>query len=47
MVVPLHLLYPGSAQERLWLEEVVAIESDGGRPLFSWGFAAQTGGGRA
>ena len=46
MVVPLHLLYPGGAQERMWLEEVVAIEQDGGKPLFSWGFAAQTGGGQ-
>ncbi len=45
MVVPLHLLYPGTAHERLWLEEVVAITPDGGRPLFSWGFEAQTGGG--
>ena len=45
MVVPLHLLYPGTALERLWLEEVVAITPDGGRPLFSWGFEAQTGGG--
>ena len=40
MVVPLHLLYPGGADERWWLEEVVAITPDGGRPLFSWGFGA-------
>ena len=38
MVVPMHLLVPGGATERLWLEEVVAITPDGGRPLFGWGF---------
>ena len=38
MVVPVHLLYPGGEHERFWLEEVVAIGPDGGRPLFSWGF---------
>ncbi len=42
MVVPVHLLYPGGEHERCWLEEVVAIEKDGGRPLFSWGFAPLT-----
>jgi Xaa-Pro aminopeptidase len=40
MVVPVHLLYPGGEHERFWLEEVVAIGPDGGRPLFSWGFGA-------
>lgn len=43
MVVPLHLLYPGGARERWWLEEVVLITKDGGEPLFSWGFEALTG----
>jgi Xaa-Pro dipeptidase len=43
MVVPVHLLYPGGEHERFWLEEVVAIGSDGGRPLFSWGFEALEG----
>jgi Xaa-Pro dipeptidase len=38
MVVPVHLLYPGGENERFWLEEVVAIGADGGKPLFSWGF---------
>ena len=38
MVVPLHLLVPGGERERYWLEEVVVIGKDGGRPLFSWGF---------
>jgi Xaa-Pro dipeptidase len=38
MVVPMHLLVPGGERERYWLEEVVAIGKDGGRPLFSWGF---------
>jgi Xaa-Pro aminopeptidase len=44
MVVPVHLLYPGGEHERFWLEEVVAIGKDGGRPLFSWGFAPLTAG---
>lgn len=43
MVAPLHLLLPGGEKERFWLEEVVAIERDGGRPLFSWGFDALRG----
>ncbi len=38
MVVPLHLLYPGGERERWWLEEVVRVTPEGGRPLFSWGF---------
>src|SRR5712691_5152817 len=42
MVVPVHLLYPGGEHERFWLEEVVAIGEDGGRPLFSWGFEPLT-----
>jgi Xaa-Pro aminopeptidase len=42
MVVPVHLLYPGGEHERFWVEEVVAIGPDGGRPLFSWGFGALT-----
>jgi Xaa-Pro aminopeptidase len=43
MVAPVHLLYPGGEHERMWVEEVVAITKDGGRPLFSWGFAPLTG----
>ena len=43
MVAPVHLLYPGGEHERMWLEEVVAVTKDGGRPLFSWGFKALTG----
>jgi hypothetical protein len=43
MVVPVHLLCPGGEHERFWLEEVVAIGSDAGRPLFSWGFGALEG----
>src|SRR5690606_21930996 len=43
MVVPLHLLYPGAANERSWLEEVAVVTPDGGRPLFTWGFAPLTG----
>src|ERR1051326_8981829 len=43
MVAPVHLLYPGGEHERVWLEEVVAIGPNGGRPLFSPGFWAPTG----
>jgi Xaa-Pro aminopeptidase len=43
MVVPLHLLYPGGERERAWLEEVVVVTPEGGRPLFSWGFDPLTG----
>ena len=42
MVVPMHLLYPGGAKERYWLEEVVHVTNNGGRPLFSWGFGPLT-----
>jgi Xaa-Pro dipeptidase len=38
MVAPIHLLYPGGQFDRSWCEEVVEIRSDGGKPLFSWGF---------
>lgn len=38
MVVPMHLLCPGGADERWWLEEVVHVTRSGGKPLFSWGF---------
>jgi len=37
MVVPLHLLYPGDARHRVWLEEVALITADGGEPFFTWG----------
>jgi Xaa-Pro dipeptidase len=43
MVAPVHLLYPGGEHERLWLEDVIAVSKDGGRPLFSWGFDPLTG----
>lgn len=43
MVAPMHLLYPGGERERLWLEEVVHVTKDGGRPLFAWGFEPLTG----
>jgi len=38
----MHLLYPGGERSRWWLEEVVVIGKDGGRPLFSWGFGPLT-----
>ncbi|MEM9441040.1 MAG: M24 family metallopeptidase [Pseudomonadota bacterium] len=38
MMAPVHLLYPGGEHERIWLEDVIHITKDGGRPLFSWGF---------
>jgi Xaa-Pro aminopeptidase len=43
MVAPVHLLYPGGQYDRSWCEEVVEIQSDGGKPLFSWGFDPITG----
>lgn len=43
MVAPVHLLYPGGEHERVWLEEVIHVTRDGGRPLFSWGFAPLIG----
>ena len=43
MVAPVHLVYPGGEHERWWLEEVVVVGKDGGRPLFSWGFGPLTG----
>jgi Xaa-Pro aminopeptidase len=43
MVAPMHLLYPGGERERWWVEEVVVIGKNGGRPLFSWGFGPLTG----
>jgi Xaa-Pro aminopeptidase len=42
MVAPVHLLYPGGEHERMWLEEVVHVTRNGGRPLFSWGFQPLT-----
>ena len=43
MVAPIHLLYPGGQFDRSWCEEVVEISSDGGKPLFSWGYDPITG----
>ena len=43
MVAPIHLLYPGGQFDRSWCEEVVEVRSDGGKPLFSWGFDPITG----
>jgi Xaa-Pro aminopeptidase len=43
MVAPFHLLYPGGQFDRSWCEDVVEICSDGGKPLFSWGFDPITG----
>ncbi|MEM7024463.1 MAG: M24 family metallopeptidase [Pseudomonadota bacterium] len=43
MVVPFHLLYPGGEHERMYVEDVIVIGPDGGRPLFSWGFDPLTG----
>ena len=36
MMAPVHLLYPGGEHERIWLEDVIHVTKDGGRPLFSW-----------
>jgi hypothetical protein len=37
------LLYPGGEHEQIDAEDVIAITPNGGRPLFSWGFAPLTG----
>ncbi|MEE2804889.1 MAG: M24 family metallopeptidase [Pseudomonadota bacterium] len=38
MVVPLHILYPGADNERIWVEEVAKVTVDGGEPFFTWGY---------
>ena len=38
MVVPLHILYPGAANERIWVEEVAKVTVAGGEPFFTWGY---------
>ncbi len=37
MVVPLHVLYPGDENNRMWIEEVAHVTTDGATPFFSWG----------
>jgi Xaa-Pro aminopeptidase len=37
MVVPLHVLYPGDENSRMWIEEVAHVTTDGAVPFFSWG----------
>ena len=37
MVVPLHVLYPGDENNRMWIEEVAHVTKDGSVPFFSWG----------
>lgn len=37
MVVPLHVLYPGDENNRMWIEEVAHVTTDGAVPFFSWG----------
>ena len=43
MVLPCISFYPDGEREWAWLEDVVAVGSDGGRPPFSWGFDPWTG----
>ena len=43
MVVATHLLWPGGAKERIWLEDVALVGQDGAEPFFSWDFDPITG----
>lgn len=46
MVVPLHILYPGDARHRSWVEEIALVGDDGGEAFFSWGFDPIVGNGQ-
>ena len=37
MVVPLHVLYPGNENNRMWIEEVAHVTTDGATPFFFLG----------
>ncbi|MBT6275919.1 MAG: M24 family metallopeptidase, partial [Chromatiales bacterium] len=39
MVIATHLLMPGGERERVWLEDVALVQTDGATPLFTWDFA--------
>jgi len=39
MVVSAHLLVPGDARHRAWLEEIFLVTPEGGQPFFTWGHA--------
>ena len=43
MVVATHLLWPGGAKERIWLEDVALVGQDGAEPFFRWDFDPITG----
>lgn len=36
MVVAIHLLVPGSAKERFWLEDIALVTPDGAERIFTW-----------
>ena len=38
MVIANHLLVPGDATHRYWLEDVALVGDDGAEPLFTWDF---------
>ena len=38
MVIATHLLWPGGAKERIWLEDVALVGKDGADPFFGWDF---------
>ena len=43
MVVATHLLWPGGAKERIWLEDVALVGQDGAEHFFRWDFDPITG----
>ena len=43
MVVATHLLWPGRAKERIWLENVALVGQEGAEPFFRWDFDLITG----
>ena len=43
MVVATHLLWPGGAKERIWLEDVALVGNERAEPFSSWDFDPITG----
>ena len=43
MVVATHLLWPGGAKGRIWLEDVALVGQEGTEPFFRWDFDPITG----
>tara|TARA_B100000676_G_scaffold279919_1_gene303656 strand:+ start:905 stop:2173 length:1269 start_codon:yes stop_codon:yes gene_type:complete len=43
MAVAIHLLVPGGAKERFWLEDIALVTPDGADRIFTWNLDPQTG----